>query len=206
MQAECGSGADTVQPMRLRLIRNATLELEVRRPVAAARSDARPGRRAPAVGDTPNDRRNPLVELPEPAEAIAERAEVVLVTHLHADHMDETAVRLLGGDRPVVCQPPDESRAARARVLGRAAGGGVARARRAAGVTHLRAARHRGDRRGDGAGVRLRAERGGRADRLRRRRHDLVRRRARRDRRARARRRWSSTRAARASTRATRSS
>ena len=51
----------------------------------------------PAVPNTPNDRRNPLVELPEPAEAIAERADVLLVTHLHADHLDETAVALLAG-------------------------------------------------------------------------------------------------------------
>ena len=61
----------------------------------------------PAVPNTPNDRRNPLVELPEPAEAIAERAEVLLVTHLHADHLDETAVGLLAGERPLLCQPPD---------------------------------------------------------------------------------------------------
>ena len=59
------------------------------------------------VESTPNDRRNPLVELPEPAEAIAARAEVVLVTHLHADHLDDTAVALLAGDRPVLAQPPD---------------------------------------------------------------------------------------------------
>jgi hypothetical protein len=34
------------------------------------------------VENTPNDRRNPLVELPEPAEDVAARAELVLVTHL----------------------------------------------------------------------------------------------------------------------------
>jgi L-ascorbate metabolism protein UlaG (beta-lactamase superfamily) len=32
---------------------------------------------------------------------------VLLVTHLHADHLDETAAGLLAGDRPVLCQPPD---------------------------------------------------------------------------------------------------
>ncbi len=59
------------------------------------------------VANTPNDRRNPLVELPEPAEDVAARAEIVLVTHLHADHLDDTAVALLQGDRPVLCQPED---------------------------------------------------------------------------------------------------
>jgi L-ascorbate metabolism protein UlaG (beta-lactamase superfamily) len=93
--------------MRLRLIRHATLELDYagRRLLVDPMLDPA-GAREP-VENTPNDRRNPLVELPEPAEAVAERAEVVLVTHLHEDHLDDTAVALLAGDRPVVCQPPD---------------------------------------------------------------------------------------------------
>ncbi len=93
--------------MRLRLIRHATLELDYagRRLLVDPMLDPA-GARGP-VENTPNDRRNPLVELPEPAEAIAGRAEVVLVTHLHEDHLDDTAVELLAGDRPVVCQPPD---------------------------------------------------------------------------------------------------
>ena len=107
MEAGCGSCADTVQPVRLRLIRNATLELDYagRRLLVDPMLD--PASARPAVANTPNDRRNPLVELPEPAAEIAARAEVLLVTHLHADHLDETAVALLAGDRPVLCQPPD---------------------------------------------------------------------------------------------------
>jgi L-ascorbate metabolism protein UlaG (beta-lactamase superfamily) len=93
--------------MRLRLIRHATLELEYagRRFLVDPMLDPA-GAREP-VENTPNDRRNPLVDLPEPAEGIAERAEVLLVTHLHEDHLDATAVALLAGDRPVICQPPD---------------------------------------------------------------------------------------------------
>jgi L-ascorbate metabolism protein UlaG (beta-lactamase superfamily) len=93
--------------MRLRLIRHATLELDYagRRLLLDPMLD--PAEARPPVANTPNDRRNPLVELPEPAEAIAGRAEIVLVTHLHADHLDETAVRLLAGARPVICQPED---------------------------------------------------------------------------------------------------
>ena len=95
--------------MRLRLIRNATLELDYagRRLLVDPMLDPA-GARGP-VANTPNDRRNPLVALPEPAKAIAARAEVLLVTHLHADHLDDTAVGLLAGDRPVLCQPPDEA-------------------------------------------------------------------------------------------------
>jgi L-ascorbate metabolism protein UlaG (beta-lactamase superfamily) len=94
--------------MRLRLIRHATLlvELAGRRLLVDPMLD--PARSRPAVANTSNDRRNPLVELPEPAEVLAGRADAVAVTHLHADHLDETAVDLLAKDRPLFCQPHDE--------------------------------------------------------------------------------------------------
>jgi L-ascorbate metabolism protein UlaG (beta-lactamase superfamily) len=95
------------ETMRLRLIRNATLRIDY----AGQRLLLDPmldpaGARGP-VANTPNDRRNPLVELPEPAEAIADGVDALLVTHLHADHLDETAVGLLAGELPVLAQPPD---------------------------------------------------------------------------------------------------
>src|SRR3954466_6188000 len=67
------------------------------------------GARDPVAG-TPNPRRNPLVELPEPPEALVDRLDAVLVTHLHGDHFDATARRLLPKDVPVICQPPDAER------------------------------------------------------------------------------------------------
>jgi len=95
--------------MRLRLIRNATLSIRVadRRVLVDPMLDP-PGARPP-VEDTPNDRRNPLVPLPEPAAVVVEGLAGVLVTHLHQDHLDATAVGLLGGDLPVLCQPEDEA-------------------------------------------------------------------------------------------------
>jgi L-ascorbate metabolism protein UlaG (beta-lactamase superfamily) len=93
--------------MRLRLIRHATLlvELAGRRLLVDPMLDPTGAR--PPVANTPNERRNPLVDLPTAAEAIARQADALLVTHLHADHLDETAVRLLAGTTPVLAQPED---------------------------------------------------------------------------------------------------
>ena len=93
--------------MRLQLIRHATLLLELagRRLLIDPMLD--PAGARPPVGNTANDRRNPLVELPTTAEEVAGEADAVLVTHLHADHLDDTAVRLLAATTPVLCQPED---------------------------------------------------------------------------------------------------
>ncbi len=94
--------------MRLRLIRHATLLVETagQRILLDPMLDAA-GAREP-VANTPNDRRNPLVELPEPPEVAASRLTAVAVTHLHEDHLDATAVALLDKALPLLCQPEDE--------------------------------------------------------------------------------------------------
>lgn len=93
--------------MRLRLLRHATLLVEIagRRLLVDPMLD--PAGARPPVANTANDRRNPLVELPEPAAVAVVGVDAVLVTHLHADHLDDTAVRLLPSGTPVLCQPPD---------------------------------------------------------------------------------------------------
>src|SRR3954451_25295060 len=96
--------------MHLTLVRNATLLLRAAglRMLAAPQLDPQGAR--PAVPNTPNPRPNPLVELPEPAEALVDGLDAVLVTHLHGDHFDDTARRLLPQHVPVLCQPPDAER------------------------------------------------------------------------------------------------
>ena len=96
--------------MHLRLIRNATLRLEVdgRRLLVDPMLD--PAGARPPVEGTENDRRNPLVELPEPAEVVVEGIDALLVTHLHRDHFDDTAAALLPRGLPVLCQPEDAGR------------------------------------------------------------------------------------------------
>ena len=94
--------------MRLRLIRHATLLVEMAGQCVLVDPMLDPAYARPPVANTPNDRRNPLVELPEPVELLVRNLDAVLVTHLHADHLDETAVDLLPKDVPLLCQPPDE--------------------------------------------------------------------------------------------------
>ena len=93
--------------MRYTLLRNATALLEIggRRFLIDPMLD--PARARPAVANTPNPRPNPLVELPAGWEAIVGTADALVVTHLHKDHFDETAARLLDHDLPLFCQPPD---------------------------------------------------------------------------------------------------
>jgi L-ascorbate metabolism protein UlaG (beta-lactamase superfamily) len=52
------------------------------------------GARGP-IADTPQPRDNPLVELPAGAEAAVEEATAAIVTHLHADHLDDAGAAFL---------------------------------------------------------------------------------------------------------------
>ena len=96
--------------MHLTLVRNATLDVRVAGLRLLVDPQLDPAGARPAVPDTPNPRRNPLVELPEPPEALIGGLDAVLVTHLHQDHFDDTARRLLPRDTPILCQPEDAER------------------------------------------------------------------------------------------------
>lgn len=95
---------------RLTLIRNATVILELggQRMLIDPMLDEAGTR--PAVENTENPRRNPLVPLPLPVEEIVAGLDAILVTHLHRDHFDDAAVRHLPRDVPLYCQPEDERR------------------------------------------------------------------------------------------------
>jgi L-ascorbate metabolism protein UlaG (beta-lactamase superfamily) len=94
--------------MRLWLIRHATLRIHVGGLDLLVDPQLDPAGARPAIPDTPEPRRNPLVELPEPAQVLVDQLDAVLVTHRHQDHLDDTALELLSRDAPLLCQPPDE--------------------------------------------------------------------------------------------------
>ena len=96
--------------MRLRLIRNATLHVRLAGECLLVDPMLDPAGARPPVEDTEDPRRNPLVELPEPAEVVVKGLSAAIVSHLHRDHLDDTAVELLPPDLPVFAQPEDEQR------------------------------------------------------------------------------------------------
>jgi L-ascorbate metabolism protein UlaG (beta-lactamase superfamily) len=96
--------------MHLRLIRNATLRLELDGRQLLVDPMLDPAGARPPVEGSASDQRNPLVELPEPPEVVVSGIDAVLVTHMHRDHFDDTAAALLPKDVPVLCQPEDAER------------------------------------------------------------------------------------------------
>jgi L-ascorbate metabolism protein UlaG (beta-lactamase superfamily) len=96
--------------MHLTLIRSATLRVKVAGHTLLVDPQLDPAGAREAVPDTPNPRPSPLVDLPEPAEAVVAGLDAVLVTHLHRDHFDDTARALLAHDLPLFCQPHDAER------------------------------------------------------------------------------------------------
>ena len=93
--------------MRLRLIRHATLELDYagRRLLVDPMLD--PAGARPPVAEHAQRPPQPARRPARAGRGDRGAGEALLVTHLHADHLDDTAVALLAGDRPVLCQPPD---------------------------------------------------------------------------------------------------
>ncbi|WP_353634082.1 MBL fold metallo-hydrolase [Halobacterium sp. NMX12-1] len=93
------STADT----SVQLLRNATVLVDVGDvtflvdPMFSA-----PGENPP-VENTPNERRNPLVPVPD----VDTDHDAVVVTHRHPDHWDEAAAAELDDDVPLFCQPEE---------------------------------------------------------------------------------------------------
>jgi len=89
--------------MRLQLIRNATLRLNYAgQTILIDPSLAEKHSQASLAGKSPN----PTVALPMPADEVTRGIDLVLVSHLHADHIDLKPPRIPTG-LPVLGQPND---------------------------------------------------------------------------------------------------
>lgn len=87
----------------IQLVRHATLSVSIDGttllvdPMLGAPGDI------PPIPNTPNDRENPLVPLPD----VDLDYDAVLVTHRHRDHFDDAATDRLDDDVPLLCQPAE---------------------------------------------------------------------------------------------------
>lgn len=94
--------------MKVELIRHATLIMSINKkrilidPMLSKANSMDP------ISDVPNQNRNPLVELPTNILNII-NCDAVLLTHIHRDHFDEAAAKLLPKNTPIFCQPEDET-------------------------------------------------------------------------------------------------
>jgi len=106
------------------LLRHATVLVELggQRVLIDPMLDPREAREA--VPNSPEPRRNPLVDLPPGAGDVLSRPTAAIVTHLHADHLDDVGAAFLAErEIPVYGQPEDadglsERGIARAEVIG----------------------------------------------------------------------------------------
>jgi L-ascorbate metabolism protein UlaG (beta-lactamase superfamily) len=64
----------------------------------------------PPVPNTPNQKPNPLVELPAGWESIVGAPDALVVTHMHMDHFDDAAASILDHEIPLFGQPEDVER------------------------------------------------------------------------------------------------
>jgi L-ascorbate metabolism protein UlaG (beta-lactamase superfamily) len=94
--------------MDLTLVRHATLRIALGGCRVLVDPMLDPAGARPPVPNTPEPRPNPLVELPLAVEDVVEGLDAVLVSHLHVDHLDDTAVAALDARTPLACQPADE--------------------------------------------------------------------------------------------------
>jgi L-ascorbate metabolism protein UlaG (beta-lactamase superfamily) len=92
--------------VEVQLIRNATLVVQLGGTRLLVDPMLDPAGARPAIANTEPELPNPLVELPVATDDLL-AVDAVLVTHLHADHFDDTAARLIADRLPVFCQPED---------------------------------------------------------------------------------------------------
>ena len=91
--------------MQLQLLRNATLKLSYAgRTILVDPDFGHMRSRRSFTGRS----QNPMVALPLPIEDILAGVDLVIVSHLHADHFDDVAKEMVPKDLPLICRAGDE--------------------------------------------------------------------------------------------------
>src|SRR3989339_928880 len=92
--------------MKIQLIRNATLKISLAGitlltdPVLLPRH---------GMDSFAGIEKNPTVDLPFPAQEVIKDIDMVLVSHLHRDHFDDGAKKMLPKDIPIFCRKVNEA-------------------------------------------------------------------------------------------------
>ncbi len=95
--------------MKIQQIRNATLRLTIAGKTILTDPVLSPRH---GIESFAGIEKNPIVELPIPAEGVIKNIDLVIVSHLHQDHFDSKAKEMLPKDIPLFCQPDDEEKIA----------------------------------------------------------------------------------------------
>ncbi|MCL6601130.1 MAG: MBL fold metallo-hydrolase [Alicyclobacillus macrosporangiidus] len=93
--------------MQIQLVRHATLLIQVNTKRILLDPMLCTAGEMPPIENSTNDRRNPLVELPISLEELFP-VDAVVITHLHRDHFDHTAIKVIPKHTTILCQPADE--------------------------------------------------------------------------------------------------
>lgn len=94
--------------MKVQLIRHATLKINYNNKTFLVDPMFSCKNALAAVANSPNEFKNPLVDLPVSIDSILKGVDAVLLSHMHRDHFDDEAIRKLSRDIPIFCQPVDE--------------------------------------------------------------------------------------------------
>jgi L-ascorbate metabolism protein UlaG (beta-lactamase superfamily) len=96
--------------MKINQIRNATIVVEyANKKFLIDPMLAEKGTYPPFPNSARQDQKNPLVSLPTSVENIIEDIDAVIVTHLHLDHFDEAAQRILPKDIKMFVQNEEDA-------------------------------------------------------------------------------------------------
>jgi L-ascorbate metabolism protein UlaG (beta-lactamase superfamily) len=97
--------------MNIKQIRNATIIVEyANKKFLIDPMLAEKGTYPPFPGSVKQDQNNPVVSLPIPVDDIISGIDAVILTHLHLDHFDEAAQRLLPKDIKMFVQNEEEAK------------------------------------------------------------------------------------------------
>ena len=93
--------------MKIQQIRNSTLKITILNKTILTDPVLLPKH---GIESFAGKEKNPIVDLPFPAEEVIQGVDMVLVSHLHQDHFDDGAKKMLPKDIPIFCPPENQSK------------------------------------------------------------------------------------------------